>query len=341
MTGSDVGITYIRPCVTEAGKISAEAHLGHRDAERGSSTPEFFDPAMLCWTLNGSQIFNNVKCSEKLGIAKVEMNGMTIVVSKGGRINVRKANDEDDALKATRLVSKIAWPAMICSRCGKSVSECMAGLCSRCKDASCPLLLKGPPDPTRATLRVREARTAAEILTEFEASRQLEVKEAKRNLGEALQILKGLAPPTASASSFNSVEGTVYGKLEAAKLLGQKLVAQSRRQMDASAGVALIGTAMALEKLARTVMSLGRLIRSPSDSRRVETMWRIVTCGYEDLWRSDPARVQELAKSRSLLKRTLRRARGRGGREGLPKSLETMAEAGLRLVEIASMRLAV
>ena len=341
MARSGVGITYIRPCITEAGKISAEAYLGHRNAERGDSMPEFFDPATLCWTLNGSQIFNDVKCSEKLGIAKVEMNGMTIVVSKGGRINVRKANDEGDALKATRLVSKIAWPAMICSRCGRSVSECIAGLCSRCRDAGCPLLLKGPPDPTRATLRVRDSRTAAEILTEFEASRQLDVTEAKRNLDETLQILKGLVSPTAPASSFNGLDGTVYGKLEAAKLLGQKLIAQSRTQMDASAGVTLIGTAMVLETLTRTVMSLGGLIRSASDSRRVETMWRIVTCGYEELWRSDPGRVQELAKSRSLLRRTLGRTKGRGIREGLPRSLETMAEVALRLVGIASVRLAV
>ena len=146
MVSSRAAITYLRPCVTETGKISAETYLAPSNEESADLAPAFFDSARLCWALNSSEIFNRVKCSEKLGIAKADLNGKTIVISKSGRINVRRAENEEDALRTTRLVSKAAWPAMVCSTCGKAVLECVAGLCDRCTGKDCPLLFDGPPE---------------------------------------------------------------------------------------------------------------------------------------------------------------------------------------------------
>jgi len=341
MAGLRVGITYIRPCVTEAGKISAETHLAPSSEESADSTLEFFDSSKLCWALNSSQIFNRVKCSEKLGIAKTEINGKTIVISKGGRINVRRAEDEKDALRTTRLVSRAAWPAMICSRCGKAVVECVAGLCARCRGKDCILLLVGPPDSTSTLARVPETRTVGEILTEFEASQYPVFNEVKANLDEAFQILRSVMAAPSSDTSFDSIEKSIRKKLEAGKLLAQKLIAQSQRQVSASAGLTFMGIAVNLESLSHTASQLARLVQSRSDSLLVEQAWRIAKDGYEALWQKDPVKVQELTKSYAQLKKRLGRIKGKRQKSDLRKSLEKVAELGLHFSRIISMRLAV
>ncbi len=340
MAGSSAAIIYLRPCITEAGKISAETHLAPANKESADSTPAFFDSAKLCWALNSSQTFNRVKCSEKLGIAKVDVNGKTIVISKGGRINVRRAEDEQDALRTTRLVSKAAWPAMICSTCGKPVLECVAGLCDQCTGKDCPLLLGGPPEPAPISAKASKTKTVREILMEFEASQQPVFNEVKCNLDEAFQTLSHAIVNASSDDSFVSVESAVGRKLEAAKLLGQRLIAQSQRQIDASAGLALMGIAVNLESLKHAVCTLGRLVRSRCDSLMAEEAWRVAADGYKALWQNDPVRSQELAKLYTRLKGRLNRSKEKR-QSDLRKSLEKVAGLGFHLSRIVSMHLAV
>lgn len=331
--------TYLRPCTTEAGKISAETHLSHSSEESGGSTLEFFDSARLCWTLNNSKIFNRVKCSEKLGIAKMEINGKTIVISKGGRINVRKAENEEDALRTTLLVSKAAWPAMICSRCSRAISECIAGLCGRCGGKNCLLLHDGPPKPSSMSLRPSKVKTAGEILTEFEASQQSIFNDFKRNLDEAFQILSKAIVTPSPESSLADIEGSVAKKLEAAKLLAQDLIVQSQRQIDVSVGLTFMGIAINLESLNHAVCMLTKLVQSLSDPV-LEQTWRIAVGGYGALWQKDVAKIRELARLHVWAKRQL--SRGREGPErDLRKSLKGIAELGFHLSQIASIRLAV
>lgn len=340
MASSGAAITYLRPCMTEAGKISAETHLAPRSEKSADSTSAFFDSARLCWALNSSQIFNRAKCSEKLGIAKLDFNGKTIVISKGGRINVRRAEDEQDALRTTRLVSKAAWPAMICSICGKPVLECVAGLCDRCTGKDCPLLLGGPPEPAPMSAKASKTKTVGEILMEFEASQQPAFDEVKCNLDEAFQTLSCAIVAPSTDDSFVGVEDAVGKKLEAGKLLAQRLIAHSQRQIDASAGLALMAVAVNLESLKYAACTLGRLIQSHRDSLMAEESWRIATDGYKALWQKDPVKGQELAKLYTRLKRQLSRSKERR-QSDLRESLEKVAGLGLRLSRIVSVRLAV
>jgi len=340
MASSGSAITYLRPCVTEVGKISAETHLAPGHEESADSTLAFFDSARLCWALNSSQIFNRVKCSEKLGIAKVDVNGKTIVISKGGRINVRRAENEEDALRTTRLVTKAAWPAMVCSTCGKAVLECVAGLCDRCTGKDCPFLLGGPPEAASISARASKTKTVGEILMEFEASQQPVFREVKCNLDEAFQTLSCAIVTPSTDDAFVGVEDAVAKKLEAGKLLAQRLIAHSQRQIDASAGLALMAVAVNLESLKYAVCKLGRLAQSHHGPLMAEEAWRIATEGYKSLWQKNPVRGQELAKLRTRLKRRLDRSKEKR-QSDLRKSLEKVAELGLHLSRIVSMRLAV
>lgn len=325
--------------MTEEGKTSAETHLAPANEETGDSAADFFDSPKLCWALNNSQVFSQVKCSEKLGIAKVNLDGKTIVVSKAGRINVRRAENEEDALKATQLVSRATWPAMICARCGGTLLECVAGLCGRCRGTGCPLLLNGPPDPT-SSLKASKSKTISEILSEIEVAQQQVYDEAKSHLNEAFENLK-VAMASLCDRSFKGMEQAVQEKLEAGKLLGQRLVAQGQRQIDASAGLFLMAVAVGLENLSNSILELAGLVRSQSDSRSVKQAWDIVTQGYGALWQRESNRAQMLTRSFSRLKRQLGRSREKCRGNDLRENVLKMAELGLRLSQVVSMRLAV
>jgi len=341
MTSSSAATVYLRPCVTEAGKISAETHLTPRGRKPVDSTSEFFDSARLCWAVGGSQVFNRVKCSEKLGIAKLEINGKTIVVSKSGRINIRRADDEEDALRATRLVTRAAWPAMICSRCGKTVVECVAGLCTRCTGRDCSLLLGGPPELASISAGARKTKTVGEILTEFAAVERSSLREAKGYFDEVFQISKNVIEIPSSYNSFDGVEASVAEKLEAAKLLAQKLIAQGQTQAESSAGLAIMGIAINLESLSHAVVLYAKLVQSHPESLLAKEAWCIVMSAYEALWQMDQAKLRELAKLHTKVKSKLRRIGGKCREGDLRASLRKLVELGFSLSRIVSIRLVV
>jgi len=340
MTSSNAAIVYLRPCVTEAGKVSAETHLAPRGRGPVDSTSEFFDSARLCWALNGSQVFNRVKCSEKLGIAKVELNSKTVVVSKSGRINVRRADDEEDALRATRLVARATWPAMICSECGKTVVECVAGLCTRCSGRDCPLLLSGPPEPASISADAREAETIREILAKFAAGERSSLQEVKGYFDAVFQILKNVIEIPSSYSSSSDVGAFVAEKLEAGRLLAQRLIAEGQTQVERSAGLAIMGITVNLESLSQAAVLHVKLVQSCPDSFLAREAWRIVMGAYEALWQRDQVKVQGVAKLHAKVMSRLSRSR-KCRESDLRRSLGKLVELGLSLSRIVSIRLAV
>lgn len=92
-----------------------------------------FQPKKFGELLAGQQAFKNIKFSEKIGIAKFEHEGKTVLFSISGRIIVRAAVDSEDVLKTVQLATKTAWHSAICpvheqlaSECIEKESECVA-----------------------------------------------------------------------------------------------------------------------------------------------------------------------------------------------------------------------
>jgi len=100
------GITYIHPCVSEKGKVMAEARLDRGPEGSVDLKYGFFDPYMMCYIIKNCGFFKDVKCSSKLGIAKIEHEGKTIIINQNGKIDVRKAVSREDALETVRFVSR-------------------------------------------------------------------------------------------------------------------------------------------------------------------------------------------------------------------------------------------
>lgn len=142
------GITYIHPCVSEAGRVMAEARLTKGpEGEVKNLKYGFFDPYMMCYTLKNCGFFTDVKCSTKLGVAKIEYDGKTIIINHKGKIDVRRARDKEDALTTIRFVGRTLWGAIICMCCGNAGIDCASGGCEDCVDKLCPVLGGGPPQP--------------------------------------------------------------------------------------------------------------------------------------------------------------------------------------------------
>jgi len=333
----DIKVTYIRPCVTDAGKVSAETRLVSRGRTSSELLSDFFDSARLCWLLSISRIFSKVKCSEKLGIAKMEFEGKTIVVSKGGRINIRTAEDKEDALRTVWLVSKALWPSIICPKCQKSVLECVSGLCVKCEVKNCGLLLRGPPNPNRESADKPSSRTVNEILTEAQANASVDFNEARRNLDEVCRILRKMVTSPNSGTTPENIQSVVSEHLRCGNELAQNLLIQSPRQMGASAGLILLGISANLEMLSVTLASLAKTSLS-NEYPAIKLTWDAFLAAYEDLWK--PA-YGKREKSRSHVRRSLMRVSERKNEVDFRIQLEKIVEAGNRLRSIRMLALAV
>ncbi|MFH1821596.1 MAG: hypothetical protein ABH852_04050, partial [Methanobacteriota archaeon] len=73
-------VLYVQPCASERGKLMADIELTkEQDAQ-------FLDPKTLCSLLDiHRRRFAEMRCSEKLGVAKLKWGGREISIFKSGK----------------------------------------------------------------------------------------------------------------------------------------------------------------------------------------------------------------------------------------------------------------
>ncbi len=247
----ETGVTYIHPCISEAGKVTAEARLtsgpeGAFDLKYG-----FYDPIQLCMILNMAGFFEDVRCSPKLGIGRVTVGDKTALIYKDGRINVRQAKDRDDAIRTVRLISRSLWGAIICSCCGNAGVDCASGGCEDCVTQICPVIGGGPPDPTIASRGPTQQTTASSI---FDRAKALETQayfeEGVKQLDEAFEIFekashKFLEKQIIDKAALKSIEE----KITEANGSAIKFIVETPSVYDAAIGLILSGIAIDLTRM--------------------------------------------------------------------------------------------
>jgi len=257
----ETGVTYIHPCISEAGRVAAESKLtagpeGPVDLKFG-----FFDPIAMCWALNASGLFREVRCSPRLGVARVIVDDKTVMVFQDGRINVRRAKDKQDAIQTIRLVSRSLWGAIICSCCGNSGLDCGSGGCEECLGKVCPVIGGGPPDPTISSRDITQATTAS---TMFDRVKSLETRDY---FDEAIQILdKGfesfqflstkLPLGVIDKSGIQELEGRVASINQ----LAIRFIVDTPKIQDAAIGVILGGIALDLSRMTEGLKTLTKYL---------------------------------------------------------------------------------
>ena len=157
------GMALITPCIVDAKKFQAEVQLQNMGSKYG-----FLDSVLLCSFLESCEKFEEVKCSPKLGIARINYDKKEILLSPNGRVVIKLAKDEEDALQTADLISKVLWGCIICPLCGNPVIECVSGGCGTCTDF-CPILLNNPFNLGEQKIKKRNNST---IVTEVDYTRK-------------------------------------------------------------------------------------------------------------------------------------------------------------------------
>ncbi len=117
------GILIIKPCTVEEniGKISGEAHVGYWVEGKKF----YFEAKKFGESLAREAAFKEFKFSEKIGIAKFDHDGKTVLFSTSGRIIVRGAADSADVLKTVELAANAAWHSAVCPVHNRLAEECV------------------------------------------------------------------------------------------------------------------------------------------------------------------------------------------------------------------------
>ncbi len=177
------GVALIHPCATDATKVSAEAQLVE-PMKYGFLDIDAFAPLV-------ESKFKEVRCSDRLGIAKFKYGARDIIVYSSGKVNIKRCKNKKDIEKTLDLISRMMWPATICKDCGSVAMECAVSGCNPCKHTVCPVLRGGPPKTKFRSHKVRETKVSDAMEESDIKSLLRKVKSISKwvNDGKNLEVL--------------------------------------------------------------------------------------------------------------------------------------------------------
>jgi hypothetical protein len=242
-------VEYIYTCSSESGRVVAETRLTSGLEGAMNLKYGFLDPIVMCWILNESGIFKDVKCSSKLGVARVNINDKIIMIFQDGRINVRNARDKHDAIEAIKFVSRILWGSIICSRCGNAGMDCASGGCEDClnKVWICPVIEGGPPGPFTSNQHLINKKTSLAI---FKWAKKLETGkyffEGIRFLDRVVNLLTELAEKIVKGQFEKTLINEMENEMNKTNKLAVRFIIETHRIQDATIGLILAGITLDL-----------------------------------------------------------------------------------------------
>jgi len=93
-------IRLSRPCIEDPTRYIAECHLGKRVIME-----------KLCELLRSSGAME-LKCSIKLGVARFELEGKSVMIYQSGRVDIRKIRSTDEARGMMGKITELAEGAL-------------------------------------------------------------------------------------------------------------------------------------------------------------------------------------------------------------------------------------
>jgi len=293
------GITYVHPCITDAGKVAADIKLTASQEGLLNLKYGFYDPLQLCAILSTIEFFQDVKCSQSLGIGRGNVSGKAVLIYKDGRISVRKARDKEDAVHTIRQVSRSLWGAIICT-CGNASVDCASGGCKQCLLQGCPVIDGGPPDPTTTDLGLTEQTITSSI---FEKVKTLKTRQCFEEciplLDEAFSLfvqanLKLLKKQPVNGSALTLIEK----KIAQVNRLAITFIVETPKVHDAAIGLIISGVAMDLTRITDGLKTLALSkdhLTSSLLTHLISEAVSIVTEAYNSFKTVDFKRARQIA----------------------------------------------
>ncbi|MFQ6107847.1 MAG: hypothetical protein ACE5QF_09750 [Thermoplasmata archaeon] len=138
------------------------------------------------------EFFDRLRCSDEMGYAYGESGGRRIHAFQGGKVIVRRAEDEEDARRILRALARVMWGSVRCD-CENAMVHCLSGACDHCLHDVCSCQLEPPMESGKPEGQLR----GFEVL-EFAASLEhgAEYSAAAEHLNQAGEKLAELASMT-------------------------------------------------------------------------------------------------------------------------------------------------
>ncbi len=95
-----MGIRLSRPCIEDPSRYIAECHIGKK-----------VDIGKLCDILRSTGA-KELKCSVRLGVARFELEGRSVMIYQSGRVDIRRIRNTDEARGVMEQIMDIAKDAL-------------------------------------------------------------------------------------------------------------------------------------------------------------------------------------------------------------------------------------
>lgn len=115
----------------------------------GCTFGEYIDAHQMCFLMRTLEFFDRFRCSDEMGYAYGESGGRRIHAFQGGKIIVRRAEDEADARRILKALARVIWGSVKCD-CGHAMVRCVSGACDHCLETICGCQLEPPMEIGRS-----------------------------------------------------------------------------------------------------------------------------------------------------------------------------------------------
>jgi hypothetical protein len=259
-------VVYVRPCISEAGRVTASTRLTLNPALQPAPYG-LFDVETFCLTLELARHIGDTRCSPSLGTARITRADLTLLVSKEGVLNLRGARDKDEAVGAIRTLSRTLWGSAVCPACGNVGFDCISGGCTECFRSLCPLLKNGPPDMLEGHLSLEGETTVREALVRQRvAPHRGRLGESLARLEEATRLIAHVAEGKPEGDSFNTIRIEINDAMRQAV----EHIAETEDYRDAILGFAFVGLGLDLSRITHALQELSAL-KPASEAAEIAT----------------------------------------------------------------------
>ena len=237
-------VVEFQPC-GEYEKITLESQLSTID----NSPFDILDSEEMCLLLRDAPIFTEAKCSVDAGYAMLNSQGEGVHIFRAGKVIIRRAPDKTSALKILNSARRVLWGSVTCS-CGNTAASYGGGAVKNCHERQFPPLLWG------LSRQETDMKTLEEIMP----------KIPNLECGKTfLNVLEGLGATTRTLNSFmgkvskgaridlTSYRNPIDQMIESTRKSCLTFMTRTRRDEDASLGLALIGLTLDLTRISKSL----------------------------------------------------------------------------------------